>query len=214
MRRQVLGPGRGADRLRATRAGLRDEVPRLQVPHAQRAGFVHRGCPLTILAQGAELDRRRVLESGYGLTARAVADDQVLPVDRRLQLARRPEVCLAVGSFLVAGLEICLADARFRCGDGEIDRPSREVQALAITAHQITQTRRLQVPETGIVLSPREVDVLEMLAANATNRAIAEWLDVDMATVKSHVTRVLAKLGVRTRYEAAERARELGLGNG
>ena len=74
--------------------------------------------------------------------------------------------------------------------------------------------RRLLLPETGLVLSPREVDVLEMLAANATNRAIAERLDVDMTTVKSHVTRVLAKLGVRTRYEAAERARELGLGNG
>lgn len=75
-------------------------------------------------------------------------------------------------------------------------------------------TRRLLVPETGIVLSPREVDVLELLAANASNRAIAERLDVDIATVKSHVTRVLAKLGVRTRHEAAERARALGLGNG
>lgn len=39
-------------------------------------------------------------------------------------------------------------------------------------------------------------------------------LDVDIATVKSHITRVLAKLGVRTRHEAAERARALGLGNG
>jgi DNA-binding NarL/FixJ family response regulator len=74
--------------------------------------------------------------------------------------------------------------------------------------------RRLLLPETGIVLSPREVDVLELLAANANNRAIAERLDVDMITVKSHVTRVLAKLGVRTRHEAAELARALGLGNG
>jgi DNA-binding CsgD family transcriptional regulator len=74
--------------------------------------------------------------------------------------------------------------------------------------------RRLLLPETGIVLSPREVDVLELLAATASNRAIAERLDVDIATVKSHVTRVLAKLGVPTRYEAAERARALGLGNG
>lgn len=75
-------------------------------------------------------------------------------------------------------------------------------------------TRRLLVPKTGIVLNPREVDVLELLAANASNRAIAERLDVDIATVKSHVTRVLAKLGVRTHHEAAEQARALGLGNG
>jgi len=75
-------------------------------------------------------------------------------------------------------------------------------------------TRRLLLPETGLVLSPREVDVLELLAADASNRLIAERLDVDITTVKSHVTRVLAKLGVATRYEAAERARAMGLGNG
>lgn len=75
-------------------------------------------------------------------------------------------------------------------------------------------TRRLLIPENGVLLSPREVDVLELLAADASNRAIADRLGVDVITVKSHVTRVLGKLGVRTRYEAAERARELGLGDG
>jgi ATP/maltotriose-dependent transcriptional regulator MalT len=73
-------------------------------------------------------------------------------------------------------------------------------------------TRRVLAPETGLLLSPREVDVLELLAADASNPAIAERLDVDVITVKSHVTRVLAKLGVRSRYEAAERGKALGLG--
>ena len=73
-------------------------------------------------------------------------------------------------------------------------------------------TRRVLIPENGLLLSPREADVLELLAADASNRLIAERLDVDILTVKSHVTRVLAKLGVASRHEAAERAKALGLG--
>jgi predicted ATPase/DNA-binding CsgD family transcriptional regulator len=73
-------------------------------------------------------------------------------------------------------------------------------------------TRRLWIPEQDLALSPREVDVLEMLAADAGNRAIAERLGVEVITVKSHITRVLAKLGVSSRHEAAARARALGLG--
>ena len=73
-------------------------------------------------------------------------------------------------------------------------------------------TRRVLIPENGLLLSPREADVLELLAADAGNRLIAERLNVDILTVKSHVTRVLAKLGVTSRHEAAERAKALGLG--
>ena len=73
-------------------------------------------------------------------------------------------------------------------------------------------TRRVLIPENGLLLSPREADVLELLAADASNRLIAERLNVDILTVKSHITRVLAKLGVTSRHEAAERAKALGLG--
>ena len=73
-------------------------------------------------------------------------------------------------------------------------------------------TRRVLIPENGLLLSPREADVLELLATDAGNRLIAERLNVDILTVKSHITRVLAKLGVTSRHEAAERAKALGLG--
>jgi len=51
-------------------------------------------------------------------------------------------------------------------------------------------------------LTPREVDVLERIAAGRTNPEIAAELFLTVPTVKSYVNQVFAKLGVRTRAEA------------
>jgi predicted ATPase/DNA-binding NarL/FixJ family response regulator/transcriptional regulator with XRE-family HTH domain len=69
----------------------------------------------------------------------------------------------------------------------------------------------LYVPETGAILSPREVEVLRLLIAGASNPGIAEALIISRFTVKNHVARILEKLGVTTRTQAALRGRELGL---
>jgi DNA-binding NarL/FixJ family response regulator len=62
-------------------------------------------------------------------------------------------------------------------------------------------------------LSHREQDVLALIAEGLTNRSIAERLFISEATVKVHVQRIFEKLGVRSRTEAALRARaELELG--
>ena len=65
----------------------------------------------------------------------------------------------------------------------------------------------------GIVepLTAREREVLGMLAAGRSNRAIASELVVTLDTVKKHVSHVLGKLGAANRTEAVTRARELGL---
>ncbi|HSD79885.1 MAG TPA: response regulator transcription factor [Solirubrobacteraceae bacterium] len=60
-------------------------------------------------------------------------------------------------------------------------------------------------------LTTRERDVLELLAAGATNREIAERLVLSPHTVKEHTSALYRKLGVRNRAEAARRAHELGL---
>ena len=56
------------------------------------------------------------------------------------------------------------------------------------------------------VLSPREREVLTMLAQGLTNREIASALYISESTAKVHVSHILGKLGVRTRTEAAVRA--------
>lgn len=52
-------------------------------------------------------------------------------------------------------------------------------------------------------LTERETEVLQQLARGATNKAIAQALGVGEATVKSHVSAVLAKLGLKSRTQAA-----------
>ena len=60
-------------------------------------------------------------------------------------------------------------------------------------------------------LTSRELEVLQMLAAGKSNRAIALELVVTLDTVKKHVSHLLGKLGAANRTEAVTRARELGL---
>jgi LuxR family maltose regulon positive regulatory protein len=67
------------------------------------------------------------------------------------------------------------------------------------------------VPGLVEQLSPRELEVLRLLAAGRANQQIAEELVVAPNTVKKHVTHILEKLGAANRTEATARARELGL---
>ena len=60
------------------------------------------------------------------------------------------------------------------------------------------------------LLTPRERDVLRLLAVGLSNRAIAERLVTSEATVKSHVHRLIGKLGVASRAQVIVRSRELG----
>jgi DNA-binding NarL/FixJ family response regulator len=61
------------------------------------------------------------------------------------------------------------------------------------------------------VLTPREQQVLELVAAGSSNRAIAEELGVSEHTVKFHVRSLLDKLGADTRADAVARAARRGV---
>jgi DNA-binding NarL/FixJ family response regulator len=60
-------------------------------------------------------------------------------------------------------------------------------------------------------LTPRERQVLDMLAQGLSNQQIARRLDLSVRTVESHLTRVYAKLGVGSRTEAVLVAQRKGL---
>ncbi len=63
-------------------------------------------------------------------------------------------------------------------------------------------------------LTDRQVDVLRLVAGGLTNAEIAERLVLSVRTVDHHVSDILAKLGVRTRQDAAEAAATLGVTDG
>ena len=62
-----------------------------------------------------------------------------------------------------------------------------------------------------VPLTPREVEVLDEVAAGHTNVEIADRLYISVGTTKRHVANIFIKLDVRHRTEAVARARQLGL---
>ena len=60
-------------------------------------------------------------------------------------------------------------------------------------------------------LSPREREIVSLLGSGASNKEIADRLNLAEGTVKNHVTSILTKLDVRDRTQAALRARQLGI---
>ena len=61
------------------------------------------------------------------------------------------------------------------------------------------------------VLTPREIQVLELLAEGLSNKAIAERLGISAETVKFHVASLSGKLGASNRTDAVRRAIQQGL---
>lgn len=60
-------------------------------------------------------------------------------------------------------------------------------------------------------LTPRERDVLELIAGGMSNAAIAARFGLAISTVSNHISSIFAKLQVATRAEAIVRARDAGL---
>ena len=103
----------------------------------------------------------------------------------------------------------------------KLTRPRQTVIETVIT-REVPVEVRVPVPANGpfvrnqarveqLGITPRELDILEAMAAGLSNREIAERLFVSENTVKTHAGRVFDKLAAKRRTQAVQLAKEAGL---
>jgi DNA-binding CsgD family transcriptional regulator len=72
-------------------------------------------------------------------------------------------------------------------------------------------TARQQAQQQALGITPRELEILALVARGLSNREIAAQLFVSENTVKTHCARAFDKLGAARRTQAVQRGKELGL---
>lgn len=91
-----------------------------------------------------------------------------------------------------------------------------------VVIQEVRTVREVRVPEGGpfvldaaklkaLGITPREHEILGLIAEGLSNREIGERLFVSENTVKTHSSRLFDKLGVNRRVQAVSKGRELGL---
>jgi len=96
--------------------------------------------------------------------------------------------------------------------DPEIVLVAEAEEADVVVSERVIATAApATVLREGAALTPRELDVLRLVARGLGNKEIAAELDLSAHTVKYHLASVLEKLGVRSRTEAVSRGIRTGL---
>jgi DNA-binding NarL/FixJ family response regulator len=106
----------------------------------------------------------------------------------------------------VGRLELLSTLARARRGESVIDPTAARMLIMRMAAESDLALRQTPDP-----LTPRELEILQLVAQGQTNREIAARLIVAVGTIKVHVEHILGKLGAADRTQAAVRAVELGM---
>ncbi|MGI8929200.1 MAG: helix-turn-helix transcriptional regulator [Candidatus Limnocylindrales bacterium] len=163
----------------------------------------------------AEMARLRG-SSDPALWSRSAASFGAIPMayPRAYALWRQAEAELAVSHSRASAVEP-LKEARQIAVELVAAPLLGEIDALARRAGIDIEDVPDAQPGTSAIdplgLTPREREILKLLASGRTNRQIAEELFITVGTTGTHVSHILDKLGVRGRTEAADVAHRMGL---
>ncbi len=222
---QILGAAMSieADRAEATHGGAAERTV------ADRLAERVRAFPAVVTALGADL----LPESRAWLATADAQHERLLGRDTAAGWAAVADIWDDVGQpYPAATARYRQADALLR-GRGDRDDAARVArdalriaerlgaEPLAARIRQLAQRGRLELsadgaqavrdPAAALNVTPREIDVLRLLADGRTNRQIGEALFISEKTASVHVTNLLRKLGVPNRVEAAAIAQRVGL---
>lgn len=125
---------------------------------------------------------------------------------RFLFLAYAPEMFTGAIAFVFTALGIWLA---LKLAKPKTVVVEKEVAVYVSTDEFIRNDAALE--QTGI--SPRELEVLELMADGLSNAEIAEKLFVSLNTVKTHSSKIFEKLDVKRRTQAVETAKRMRIIN-
>jgi DNA-binding CsgD family transcriptional regulator len=94
------------------------------------------------------------------------------------------------------------------CGGADKERSERVLMDVDVDGHRYLLVRMPPAAQNGHGLSPREVEIVRLVAEGHPNKVIAAVLDISTWTVCTHVRRVFIKLGVTSRAAMVARMAE------
>jgi DNA-binding CsgD family transcriptional regulator len=147
----------------------------------------------------------------YGLIGGVLITVLKLVEYRYLVLEHSLEIYGGIVAAIFSGLGIWLGLKLTRTKETVVVRevPVHVEVRVPVLAGGPFERNETRLAELGI--TPRELDILEAMAAGLSNREIGERLFVSENTVKTHATRLFDKLSAQRRTQAVHRAKEAGL---
>jgi DNA-binding NarL/FixJ family response regulator len=176
--------------------------------HRIAAALASAGLPSPGRTAGIEEAAEALSENEHGVSVAALCGDLSSPdcmakLRRLHKLARHARLVVVSPATDACGVRRALdAGADGVVFEAELDH-TLAASIIAVAAGQAAVPRRLRQGLQKPAFSHREREVLGHVAAGLTNSEIAEALFLSESTVKSHLSTAFAKLGVRSRKEAA-----------
>jgi NarL family two-component system response regulator LiaR len=154
------------------------------------------------MKETATNSRRRALRDIllYGLCGGLLIVVLKLTEYRFLVIEHSLEIYGALVAALFAGLGIWLGQTLTKKKPTTV--PTVIIKEVPVTLTQPFMANQARVNELGI--TPRELEILGLIAAGLSNREIAERLFVSENTVKTHSSRLFDKLGAKRRTQAVQ----------